>query len=145
MTGTQACISHQGGKSVYLHGEDHLRQIADNFDSPAQALLAFERVHAAEMRPGRVWVLTATGTTRAPLVRDLLTQLANGEAWDTALGTPVNDKRGTAATQPLSSASWKHTVDGRWIRWTSSGENADIQFDAFAAQHHSQNQAAWTI
>ncbi|MFG3151430.1 hypothetical protein ACGF7W_05210 [Streptomyces sp. NPDC048219] len=43
---------HRGGKSVYLHGEDHLRQIADTFDSPAQALLAFEKVHAAEMRPG---------------------------------------------------------------------------------------------
>lgn len=40
------------GKSVYLHGEDHLRQIADTFDSPAQALVAFEKVHAADMRPG---------------------------------------------------------------------------------------------
>ncbi|MGW0457391.1 hypothetical protein [Streptomyces tendae] len=28
---------HQGGKSVYLHGEDHLRQIAGTFDSPASA------------------------------------------------------------------------------------------------------------
>lgn len=27
------------GKSVYLHGENHLRQIADTFDSPAQALV----------------------------------------------------------------------------------------------------------
>ncbi|GJF20896.1 hypothetical protein SHO565_14600 [Streptomyces sp. HO565] len=43
---------HQGGKSVYLHGEDHLRQIADTFDSPAEALVAFENAHAAEMRPG---------------------------------------------------------------------------------------------
>ncbi len=30
-----------GGTSVHLHGEDHLRQIADTFDSPGQALLAF--------------------------------------------------------------------------------------------------------
>ncbi|WP_055495457.1 DUF317 domain-containing protein [Streptomyces sp. TP-A0356] len=43
---------HRSGKSVYLHGEDHLRQIADTFDSPAEALMAFESVHAAEMRPG---------------------------------------------------------------------------------------------
>ncbi|MER7720715.1 hypothetical protein ABTX99_27850 [Streptomyces flaveolus] len=43
---------HQGGKSVYLHGEDHLRQVADTFNSPAEALVAFEKVHAAEMRPG---------------------------------------------------------------------------------------------
>ncbi|WP_308061804.1 hypothetical protein [Streptomyces scabiei] len=42
----------RNGKSVYLHGEDHLRQVADTFDSPAQALLAFEKVHAADMRPG---------------------------------------------------------------------------------------------
>ncbi|MEU5362328.1 hypothetical protein ABZ354_02270 [Streptomyces sp. NPDC005925] len=43
---------HPVGKSVYLHGEDHLRQVADTFDSPAQALLTFEKAHAAEMRPG---------------------------------------------------------------------------------------------
>ncbi|SCE53362.1 hypothetical protein GA0115242_148020, partial [Streptomyces sp. SolWspMP-5a-2] len=39
-------------KSVHLHGEDHMRRIADTFDSPAQAMLAFERLHPAEMRPG---------------------------------------------------------------------------------------------
>lgn len=43
---------HRTGKSVYLHGENHLRQVADTFDSPAQALLAFEKVHGEEMRPG---------------------------------------------------------------------------------------------
>ncbi len=43
---------HGAGKSVYLHGENHLRQVADTFDSPAQALLAFEKVHGAQMRPG---------------------------------------------------------------------------------------------
>ncbi|MEV8293126.1 DUF317 domain-containing protein [Streptomyces rochei] len=43
---------HRGGKSVYLHGEDHLRQVAGTFDSPASALLAFEETHADEMRPG---------------------------------------------------------------------------------------------
>ncbi|MEV8427038.1 DUF317 domain-containing protein [Streptomyces niveus] len=40
------------GKSVYLHGENHLRQIANTFDSPAQALTAFEDMHADTMRPG---------------------------------------------------------------------------------------------
>ena len=43
---------HRNGKSVYVHGEDHLRQVTDTFDSPAQALLAFEKVHGADMRPG---------------------------------------------------------------------------------------------
>ncbi|MET9834761.1 hypothetical protein ABZ078_37000 [Streptomyces sp. NPDC006385] len=37
----------------YLHGgENHLRQIADTFDSPAQALATFERLHGDTMRPG---------------------------------------------------------------------------------------------
>ncbi|MEU2991595.1 DUF317 domain-containing protein [Streptomyces griseoincarnatus] len=241
---------HPGGKSVYLHGEDHLRQIADTFDSPAEALVAFEKVHAAEMRPGpapltdteraaiaarsvfdvttakpepsrpqletvpvyladagdhdalldtfldthgefekwrtwsdetthaihesqtlriervhethpretawtvaayetpvsdRMWVLTATGTTPAPVLQDLLSYLADGDGWDTVIGAPVDEKMVTSATQPLSDAGWKHTVDGRWIRWTSPGGDAGIQFDAFAAQHASQNLATWTI
>jgi hypothetical protein len=42
----------EDGKSVYLHGENHLRQIAGSFDSPAQALADFEKVHGAVMRPG---------------------------------------------------------------------------------------------
>ncbi|MHA5052101.1 SPDY domain-containing protein [Streptomyces sp. SD15] len=241
---------HRGGKSVYLHGEDHLRQVADTFDSPAQALLAFEKVHAAEMRPGpapltdteraaiearsvfdvtaaksepsrpepetvpvyladagdhdalldafidahgefekwrtwsdetthaihesqtlriervhetpahetawtvaayetpvsdRMWVLTATGATPAPVLQELLTHLADGDSWDTAIGTPVDEKMVTAATQPLSDAGWKHTVDGRWIRWTSPDGDAGVQFDAFTAQHPSQNLATWTV
>ncbi|EST31656.1 DUF317 domain-containing protein [Streptomyces niveus] len=41
-----------GGTSVYLHGENHLRQIANVFDSPAQALTAFEDMHSDTMRPG---------------------------------------------------------------------------------------------
>ncbi|MEU1921116.1 DUF317 domain-containing protein [Streptomyces albogriseolus] len=50
-----------------------------------------------------------------------------------------------AATQPLSDAGWKHTVDGRWIRWTSPAGDAGVQFDAFTAQHPSQNLATWTV
>ncbi|MFE9601603.1 DUF317 domain-containing protein [Streptomyces hokutonensis] len=240
----------RNGKSVYLHSEDHLRQIADTFDSPAQALVAFEKVHAADMRPGpapltdtersaaeartplalteanpeparpepetvpayaadagdhdallnafldahgdwekwrtwsddtthaihesqtlriervhetpdhetawtvaayetpvsdRMWVLTATGATPAPVVEALLDHLADGDGWDTALGTPVDEKTITAATQPLSNAGWTHTVEGRWIRWTTPAGDAGVQFDAFAAQHPTQNLATWTI
>lgn len=40
------------GKSVYLHGQNHLRQIADTFDSPTQALAAFQRTHGDAVRPG---------------------------------------------------------------------------------------------
>ncbi|MFF8022144.1 DUF317 domain-containing protein [Streptomyces sp. NPDC007896] len=60
----------RNGKSVYLYGEDHLRQIADTFDSPAQALVAFEKVHAADMRPGPAPLTDterAAAEARAPL------------------------------------------------------------------------------
>ncbi|MFC5218928.1 DUF317 domain-containing protein [Streptomyces coerulescens] len=240
----------RNSKSVHLHGEDHLRQVADTFDSPAQAMLAFEKVHGAEMRPSpapltdteraaaeargsvalpaakpeparqepetvpayladagdhdallnafldahgdrekwrtwsdetthaihesqtlriervhetpahetawtvaayetpvsdRMWVLTATGATPAPVIEELLNHLADGDGWESAIGAPVEEKMVTAATQPLSDAGWKHTVDGRWIRWTSPEGDAGVQFDAFTAQHPSQNLATWTV
>ncbi|MFJ4572039.1 DUF317 domain-containing protein [Streptomyces sp. NPDC088846] len=239
-----------GGKSVYLHGENHLRQIADTFDSPAQALAAFEKAHSDTMCPGpapmtdteraaakarasleapavehgaslpaletvpahaadagdhdalldeflnahgdwqkwrtwsdetthaiheeqtlrierihdaparetawtvaayetpvsdRMWVLTATGSTPAPVLQVLLDHFAYKDGWDTALGSPVDEMTVTAATQPLSDAGWKHSVDGRWIRWTSPAGDAGVQFDAFAAQHPTQNIDTWTI
>jgi hypothetical protein len=40
------------GKSVYLHGENHLRCVAGTFDSIADALTAFERTHRDTLRPG---------------------------------------------------------------------------------------------
>ncbi|WSQ12887.1 DUF317 domain-containing protein [Streptomyces sp. NBC_01231] len=238
------------GKSVYLHGENHLRQIADSFDSPAQALAAFERVHSNTMRPGpapmtdtereavqaraslgrpttepeppapepeivpscaaepgdhdvildefltahsdwekwrtwsdetthaihesqtlriervheahpretawtvaayetpvsdRMWYLTATATAPAPILQTLLTHLADGDGWDTALGSPVDEKTVTAATKPLADAGWKHTVDGRWLRWTNASLDAGVQFDAFAAQQPNSSLATWTL
>ncbi|MFD7491916.1 DUF317 domain-containing protein [Streptomyces sp. NPDC059832] len=97
----------------------------------------------------RMWVLTATGSTPAPVLQDLLHYLAHNDDWDTALGSPVDGKTVTAATQPLSDAGWQHTVDGRWIRWTSpagdAGVQAGVQFDAFAAQHPIQNLDTWTV
>nr|WP_239150346.1 DUF317 domain-containing protein [Streptomyces sp. SID13588] len=239
-----------GGKSVYLHGENHLRQIADTFDSPGKSLVAFEKIHGDAMRPGpapltdteraaaeartslgnpavesvaqsrepetvpayaadagdhdvlleaflgahgdwqkwrtwsdetthaihedqtlrierihhgpahetawtvaayetpvsdRMWVLTATGATPAPVVQELLHYLGYSDTWDTANGTPVDEKTVTAATQPLTDAGWKHTVDGRWIRWTSPAADAGIRFDAFAAQQPHQYPATWTL
>ncbi|MFJ6636383.1 DUF317 domain-containing protein [Streptomyces sp. NPDC091376] len=240
----------RNGKSVYLHGEDHLRQVVDTFGSPAGALLAFEKAHAADMRRGpapltdteraaaeartslartaaepetarpepetvpayladagdhdalldtfftahgdwekwrtwsdqtthaihesqtlriervhethpretawtvaayetpvsdRTWVLTATGATPAPVLQGLLDHLADGDGWDTVVGAQVDEKTVAAATQPLSKAGWKHTVDGRWIRWTSPTGDTGVQFDAVAAQHPSQNLATWTV
>jgi hypothetical protein len=93
----------------------------------------------------RMWVLTATGATPAPVLHELLDHLADGGGWDTAIGAPVDEKTVTAATKPLSDAGWKHTVDGRWIRWTCPTGDAGVHFDAFTAQHPTQNLATWTI
>ncbi|MFG2153158.1 DUF317 domain-containing protein [[Kitasatospora] papulosa] len=120
--------------------------------------LRIERVHETQAREtawtiaayetpvsDRMWVLTATGATPAPVLQELLNHLADGDGWDTAIAVPVDEKTVTAVTQPLSDAGWKHTVDGRWIRWTSPAEDAGVRFDAFTAQHPSQNLATWTI
>ncbi|MFE1071141.1 DUF317 domain-containing protein [Streptomyces sp. NPDC058783] len=93
----------------------------------------------------RMWVLTATGATPAPVIEELLNHLADGDGWDTAISVPVNEKMVTAAMQPLSDAGWKHIVDGRCIRWTSPDGDAGVQFDAFTAQHPRQNLATWTV
>jgi hypothetical protein len=63
-SGTTVAVGtyRDSGKSVYLHGENHLRQIADTFGSPAQVLTAFERLHGDTMRPGPAPV---TDTERA--------------------------------------------------------------------------------
>ncbi|MGW2477930.1 DUF317 domain-containing protein [Streptomyces sp. NPDC001665] len=39
-------------RSVHLRGEAHLRRVTAHFDSPAQAMRAFEEVHAHRMYPG---------------------------------------------------------------------------------------------
>ncbi|MFH8931088.1 DUF317 domain-containing protein [Streptomyces pristinaespiralis] len=93
----------------------------------------------------RMWVLTATAATPAPVLQELLDHLADGDGWDTAVGAPVDEKTVAAATQPLSDAGWKHTVDGRWIGWTSPARDAGVRFDAFAAQNRSQNLATWIV
>ncbi|MFF9001605.1 DUF317 domain-containing protein [Streptomyces achromogenes] len=244
------------GKSVYLRGENHLRQVADTFDSPAQALTVFERVHGDSMRPGpapltdterqteqaraflgapdagtepsavqpepvpepevvpsyaadpgdhdalleeflsahgewqkwstwsddtthaihesqtlriervheadpqetswtvaayetpvseRMWHLTATDTAPAPVLQALLDQLADTDTWETALGSPITDKTVTEATRPLTDFGWKHTMNGRWIRWETPQKDAGVQFDAFAAQNPGHYLPTWTL
>jgi hypothetical protein len=93
----------------------------------------------------RMWHLTATGTAPAPMLQALLNHLADGDGWDTALGSPVDEKTVTAATKPLADAGWKHTVDGRWLRWTNASQDAGVQFDAFAAQQPNSPLATWTL
>ncbi|MEU0248351.1 DUF317 domain-containing protein [Streptomyces sp. NPDC006235] len=79
------------------------------------------------------------------MLQTLLHHLAEGDGWDTAIGSPVNKKTVSAATKPLTDAGWKHTVDGRWIRWTTPSGDAGIQFDAFAAQQPNSTLVTWTL
>lgn len=120
--------------------------------------LRIERVHEADPREtawtvaayespvsDRMWHLTLTGATPAPVLQTLLNGLAEGDAWETAVGSPTTEKTVTAATRPLTDAGWKHTVDGRWIRWETLQGDAGVQFDAFAAQNPHSILATWTL
>ncbi|QLE75261.1 hypothetical protein FGW37_29965 [Streptomyces rectiverticillatus] len=44
--------TYRGGKSIHLHGEDHLRQVALVYDTPTEAVAAFERLYGDAVRPG---------------------------------------------------------------------------------------------
>ncbi|MET9843923.1 DUF317 domain-containing protein [Streptomyces ossamyceticus] len=55
----------------------------------------------------RMWVLTTTGATSAPVLEGLLDHLADGDGRDTPIGAAVDEKMVAAATQPLSEAGWK--------------------------------------
>uniref|UniRef100_UPI003FA714EF hypothetical protein n=1 Tax=Streptomyces sp. B21-088 TaxID=3039411 RepID=UPI003FA714EF len=104
---------HQRGKSVYLHGEDHLRQVADTFDSPAAALVAFEKAHGAAMRPGP-----------APLTD---TEQDTAQA-RTSLGIPA------ARAEPQRRSSWRdHTPDTAIAGTSPHGHGACLPLSRHAA------------
>ncbi len=93
----------------------------------------------------RLWVLTATSATPAPVVQALLTHLADGNSWHTDIGNWWGDELVTAATQPLAAAGWTRAVQGRCFSWTSPDEAAGLQFDTVTARHPRQNLATWTF
>ncbi|MFE9911459.1 DUF317 domain-containing protein [Streptomyces clavifer] len=124
--------------------EDQTLRIELTHEAPAHATTWVVAAYETPVSD-RAWILTATGATPAPMLQELLEHLTYGDGWDPAVATTVDEKTVTTATQPLSDAGWKHTVDGRWIRWTSPAEDAGMRFDAFAAQHPNHNLATWTI
>lgn len=91
----------------------------------------------------RVWVLTATSATPAPVLQILLTHLADGDGWDTRIDGPVDEQTVATVTRPLTEAGWKPSVTDRGIRWTSPDEEADVHFAP--ASTHPQNPATWNI
>ncbi|MFF5719349.1 DUF317 domain-containing protein [Streptomyces buecherae] len=71
---TVAVGTYHDGRSVHLHGEDHLRAVTDVFPSPIQAVSAFQRLHRDPVRPGPA---PLTHTERQ--VIEALTALRNGQ------------------------------------------------------------------
>ncbi|MFI9240812.1 hypothetical protein [Streptomyces sp. NPDC053079] len=49
---TVAVATYRDDKSVHLHGENHLRQVALVYDTPGEALTEFERLYGDAVRPG---------------------------------------------------------------------------------------------
>ncbi|CAM5302041.1 DUF317 domain-containing protein [Streptomyces fumanus] len=93
----------------------------------------------------RMWHLTLTGAAPGPLLQTILISLAHGDAWETAVGSPVTEKTILTATRPLAEVGWKHTADGRYLRWETAQNDAGVQFDAFAANYPRSTSAAWTL
>ncbi|WP_051767528.1 DUF317 domain-containing protein [Streptomyces sp. NRRL S-37] len=120
--------------------------------------LRIERVHEAHPRDNawtvaayetpvsdRLWHLTMTGTTPAPVLQTLLDRLAEGEVWDFAIGDLATGRAIAQATCALTDAGWQNTVDGRWIRWETTQGDAGVQFDAFAARQTAGTLSTWTL
>ncbi|WP_328939220.1 DUF317 domain-containing protein [Streptomyces tauricus] len=126
-----------------IHESQTLRAELVHEPDPREAAWTF----AAYETPisDRMWHLTLTAATPDPLLQSLLISLAHGDAWDTAQGSPVVEQTVSAATRPLTDAGWKHTIDGRHIRWQTLHGNAGVQFDVFAAQDSRIHLAAWTL
>ncbi|MFF3129131.1 hypothetical protein ACFVRD_44520 [Streptomyces sp. NPDC057908] len=111
------------GKSVY-HGEDHLRQVVDVFDSPAQALVAFEKFHSADMRPGPAPMTNAehaTAEARSPYPRSNL----NPHAQNRKLSRRTRPMPATTMSSSTTSLTLTRRGKRRWLRGRSGHASAD--------------------
>ncbi|WP_326731783.1 DUF317 domain-containing protein [Streptomyces phaeochromogenes] len=94
----------------------------------------------------RRWHANATTTVPVEIMRVLLDSLASSDAAEIAAGSQVSEATIGEATRPVADAGWKHTIDGRWIRWQLPGDHPiTIQFDAFASQAPHTPLDTWTI
>lgn len=60
----------------------------------------------------------------------LLASLASADATEIAAGSQISEATIAEATRPLADAGWKHTIDGRSIRWQAPGDRpVSVQFD----------------
>ncbi|MEU6814089.1 DUF317 domain-containing protein [Streptomyces sp. NPDC046860] len=122
--------------------------------------LRIERVHEAHPREtawtvaayetpvsDRLWHLTASGATPAPLIQTLLLALSS-DLGDSPVGDPLPQQAITEATRPLTDAGWQQSDSGRWTHWQTTagtGLHAGIQFNLVAAQNSHDSVPAWTL
>ncbi|MFD3522217.1 DUF317 domain-containing protein [Streptomyces sp. NPDC058653] len=163
------------GKSVYLHGENHLRQIANSFDSPARALTAFEDMHADTMRPGPARMTdterdtadartspgtpttapeppstgadTATANTPTDMIETLLTSLDTDTAWTERTSAPLTERTLNTVTGPLTEFGWTQTINGHHINWPAPNGATGLRLDVAAAvgATTAHSEPAWTL
>ncbi|MFE4613240.1 DUF317 domain-containing protein [Streptomyces niveus] len=136
------------GKSVYLHGENHLRQIANAFDSPARALTAFEDMHADTMRPGPA-PMTDTERETAEARTSPGTPTTEPEPPSTGAGTAPADTPGPGAHEALLNSFIED--NGEWEKYRTWSDDTSVanhetltlraEFDHEASGHDT----AWTI
>ncbi|MET8683723.1 DUF317 domain-containing protein [Streptomyces sp. NPDC004732] len=94
----------------------------------------------------RVWHATASTTVPVEIMQVVLDSLASADAVEIAEGNQISEATIGEATRPLAGAGWKHTIDGRAIRWQAPGDRAiSVQFDAFAAHAPHSGLPAWTF
>ncbi|MGW4197116.1 DUF317 domain-containing protein [Streptomyces sp. NPDC005004] len=119
--------------------------------------LRIEQVHEAHPREtawtvaayetpvsDRLWHLTATTATPAPVLQALLAALGSGKAEDTPVGDADSSRAVAEATRPLTEAGWQHNAAGRWMHWQTP-HGAGLQFDSVAAQHPDGATPTWTL
>ncbi|MEU1300719.1 DUF317 domain-containing protein [Streptomyces shenzhenensis] len=90
----------------------------------------------------RTWHLTLTADTPTPILKRLLTILAE-EDWGPA--DFITDKTIAQATRPLLDAAWQPTPPGRWLHWKPLHRTVHLSLDAFAARDPDSTLIAWTI
>ncbi|MEV8426810.1 DUF317 domain-containing protein [Streptomyces niveus] len=136
------------GKSVYLHGENHLRQIANSFDSPARALTAFEDMHADTIRPGPA-PMTDTERDTADARTSPGTPTTEPEPPRTGAGTAPADTPGPGAHEALFASFVED--HGEWEKYRTWSDDASVanheSLTLRAAFDHEarDRDIAWTI
>ncbi|MGW0710514.1 DUF317 domain-containing protein [Streptomyces sp. NPDC002643] len=93
----------------------------------------------------RLWCMTLTPATPAPVLDTLLISLTLGDPWHTALGNPLTERTIADATRPLADAGWTPTINGHQIHWQTQHGNVGVQFDTLAANTPFTPNNAWTI